>query len=160
MAQTLVEIPSLKGSWTVRVPINFYCKLENRLGFFKSNQGWAPMQFPIEKEADFTFSVKDWGSLSKEELKVCNLYEDELTQIEKERNWKMCGIKTYPSESTKLFPSICKPMKAVDGRVTFKCGDDTKIDVDNKVVFSSSSDYTFLFLGVNAVDFSKCKNLN
>lgn len=156
MAQSAVQIPSLSGNWEIKVPINFYCKMESRLGYFRSDKGWVPLRFPTDQEDDFTFKLKKWESLTKEELEVCNLDEDKISKIERERNWKMCGITSYPSASTKIFPSICTPQKTKEGRVTLKCDEGKRVDVDDAVIMQNSGDFGFVLRGVNAVDLSRC----
>jgi hypothetical protein len=159
MAQSVVQIPSLSGNWELKVPINFYCKIESRLGYFRSDRGWGPLRFPIDQEVDFTFKLKKWENLTKEELEICNLDEDKISKIERERNWKMCGITSYPSVSTKIYPSICTPQKAKDGRVTLKCDEGKRVDVDDAVIMESSGDFSFVLRGVNAVDLSRCNRI-
>lgn len=160
VAQTVVQIPSMRGSWELTVPINLYCKMESRLGYFRSDRGWGPLRFPIDQESDFTFKLKDWKNLSAEELKNCNLHEDKLSKPERDRNWKMCGIVSYPSVSTQIYTSLCVPQKTTDGRVTLKCDDDIRVDVDDGVFMQHSGDFGYILNGVSAVSLSRCKKVN
>ena len=68
----------------------------------------------------------------------------------------MCGITSYPSASTKIFPSICTPQKTKEGRVTLKCDEGKRVDVDDAVIMQNSGDFGFVLRGVNAVDLSRC----
>lgn len=152
------SIPKMSGNIELNLPINLYCKPQEKLGFFNSfTNGWASMNMPTKNEVDFTFRIKSWSQLTKQEVNDCSVLSEEYAEYDTRYNTKVCAFLNYPSKSVDLIPTICTPYQYKDGPIYLECkSTNNVIDLSTKSVIGTPSAVELLFNRTQSLTKSIC----
>jgi hypothetical protein len=156
----IFSIPKMSSNISIALPVNLYCKPQEKIGYFKFNNNWLNLPFPIKNEIDFTLKIKSWSQLTRNERKVCSLYDNEYNEADTKFNTKLCVLLDYPSRSGDLIPKICTPHQYKEGPVYLNCPThNTVIDIFSKSVFSTPSVVELLFNNAQSITRSSCTEI-
>jgi hypothetical protein len=156
----IFSIPKMSSNISISLPVNLYCKPQEKIGYFKFNNNWLNLPFPIKNEVDFTLKIKSWSQLTSNERKVCSIYSDEYNEVDIKFNTKICVLLNYPSKSSDLSPKICTPHQNKQGEIYIDCAThSTVIDLSTRTVLDTPGVVELLFNNAQSITKSSCTEI-